>query len=90
MPFARFGEYLHKRSVLLASEQLSPEQRQSLGQAIMREEDDWFDWKASLEMRDSWLGLRQRPGVWLHRTQQRYSTCAASVPGKGRTGDVGE
>jgi hypothetical protein len=36
--------------VLLESEQLSLQQRQLLGQAIMLEEDDWFDWKAALEM----------------------------------------
>lgn len=63
MSFERFGEYLHERSILLESEQLSLQQRQSLGQAIMLEEDDWLDWKASLEMLDSWLGLRQETAV---------------------------
>lgn len=63
MSFKRFGEYLHERSVLLESDQLSPQQRQSLGQAIMLEEDDWLDWKAALEMLDSWLGLRQEAAV---------------------------
>jgi len=63
MSFERFSEYLHERSVLLETQQLSPQQRQSLGQAIMLEEDDWFDWKASLEMLDSWLGLRQEAAV---------------------------
>ncbi len=63
MPFDRFSQYLHERSVLLASEQLSPQQRQSLGQMIMLEEDDWLDWKATLEMLDSWLGLRQEAAV---------------------------
>ncbi len=63
MPFERFCQYLHARSVLLESGQLSPQQRQSLGQAIMLEEDDWLDWKASLDMLDSWLGLRQEAAV---------------------------
>lgn len=63
MSFERFGEYLHERSVLLETEQFSPHQRQALGQAIMLEEDDFFDWKASLEMLDSWLGLRQEAAV---------------------------
>ena len=63
MPFERFCQYLHERSVLLESDQLSPQQRQSLGQMIMLEEDDWFDWKAALEMLDSWLGLRQEAAV---------------------------
>jgi len=59
MRFERFGEYLHERSVLLEMGELSPEQRQALGQAIMQEEDDWLDWKAAKEMLESWLGLRQ-------------------------------
>ncbi len=59
MPLQRFSEYLHERSVLLETEQLSPQQRQVLGQAIMQEEDDWLDWKAAEEMLESWLGLRR-------------------------------
>ena len=59
MHFERFGEYLHERSVLLEAGELSPEQRQALGRAIMLEEDDWLEWKASQEMLESWLGLRQ-------------------------------
>ena len=59
MHFARFEEYLHERSVLLEAGGLSTEQRQSLGRAIMQEEDDWLDWKAAKEMLESWLGLRQ-------------------------------
>jgi len=59
MRFQQFGEYLHERSVLLESGDLSTEQRQALGQAIMQEEDDWLDWKAAQGMLESWLGLRQ-------------------------------
>jgi hypothetical protein len=59
MRFQQFGEYLHERSVLLESGDLSMEQRQVLGQAIMQEEDDWLDWKAVQEMLESWLGVRQ-------------------------------
>ena len=59
MRFEQFVEYLHGRSVLLEEGEFSAEQRQALGQAIMREEDDWLDWKASREMLESWLGLRQ-------------------------------
>lgn len=59
MRLQQFGRYLHERSVLLESGDLSTEQRQALGQAIMQEEDDWLDWKAAQEMLESWLGLRQ-------------------------------
>ena len=59
MHFDRFGEYLHERSALLEASQLEPSQRRSLGQAVMREEDDWLDWKAAQEMLESWLGVRR-------------------------------
>ncbi len=59
MHFERFGEYLHERSTLLEASQLEPSQRQALGQAVMREEDDWLDWKAAQEMLESWLGVRR-------------------------------
>jgi len=59
MRFQQFSEYLHERSVLLERDDLSAEQRQALGRAIMQEEDDWLDWKAAQEMLDSWLGLRR-------------------------------
>jgi len=58
MRFEHFSEYLHQRSVLLETGVLEPSQRQALGQAIMREEDDWLDWKAAQEMLESWLGVR--------------------------------
>lgn len=57
MSFDRFAEYMHARSELLASGDLNAVQKQSLGQALMREEDDWLDWKAAQEMLDSWLSL---------------------------------
>jgi len=57
MGFDRFAEYLHQRSLLLASDHLDTEQRRALGQAVMAEEDDWLEWKAAQEMLDSWLGL---------------------------------
>jgi hypothetical protein len=59
MSFERFSEYLHERSALLEASQLEPTQRQALGQAVMREEDDWLDWKAAEEMLENWLGVRQ-------------------------------
>ncbi len=59
MRFEQFSDYVHERSVLLKSGDLSAEQRQTLGQAIMQEEDDWLDWKASQEMLESWIGIRK-------------------------------
>jgi hypothetical protein len=59
MTLERFSEYLHERSSLLIREGLDAEQRTALGRFVMQEEDDWLDWKASSEMLDSWLGLRE-------------------------------
>jgi hypothetical protein len=59
MSLQRFNQYLHERAALLESTELTPDQRRVLGQTIMREEDDWLDWKAAQEMLESWLGLRQ-------------------------------
>ena len=59
MSFDRFDEYLHARSTLLTSGELSTEQKRNLGQALMREEDDWLDWKATQEILDSWLSINQ-------------------------------
>jgi hypothetical protein len=63
MPFSQFVGYLHEKSVLLERENFSPEQRRSLGQAIMQEEDDWLEWKASKEMLENWLGVRQEVAI---------------------------
>lgn len=59
MTFGRFDEYLRERSALLASPELDDVQRRILGQAIMREEDDWLEWKADREILESWLGIQQ-------------------------------
>jgi len=59
MQFKQFSEYLHERSVLLEKGELSPEQRLTLGRAIMQEEDDWLDWKVAQEMLEGWLGLHR-------------------------------
>lgn len=59
MDFLQFKAYLHERSKLLTDNSLSPHQRQVLGQAIMQEEEDCFDWKVAQEMLETWLGIRQ-------------------------------
>lgn len=63
MRFEQFSDYLHERSVLLESGDLSAEQRKTLGQAIMQEEDDSLDWKAAQEMLESWIGIRKEVTV---------------------------
>lgn len=59
MDFHQFNDYLHERSALLTGGTLTQEQQQTLGRAIMEEEDDWLDWKAAQEMLENWLGVRQ-------------------------------
>ncbi len=59
MNYGQFNQYLHERSALLRSEKISAEERQTLGKAVMEEEDVWLDWKVAREMLTSWLGLRQ-------------------------------
>jgi chromosome segregation ATPase len=63
MHFRQFDAYLHERSTLLTKNDISTTQRQKLGQAIMQEEDDWFDWKVAQEMLDNWLGLQREVRV---------------------------
>ncbi|MBI3957459.1 MAG: hypothetical protein HY328_01520 [Chloroflexi bacterium] len=57
MRYDQFDAYLHEHSQLLVSGALSDDERRILGQAIMQEEDDWLDWKSSIELLESWLGL---------------------------------
>ena len=59
MPFDHFKEYLHERSELIEKGNLSSKKHQILAQAVMREEDDWLDWKVAKEMLGSWIELRQ-------------------------------
>ena len=59
MNFRQFRQYLSERSALLVKGDLSDEQRQILGRSVMQEEDDLLDWKATREIFESWLGLRQ-------------------------------
>ena len=63
MGFQHFKEYLRERSALLVNGDFSDEQRQTLSRAVMKEEDDWLDWKVTRDMLDSWLGLRQEVGA---------------------------
>ena len=57
MRYDQFDAYLHERAQLLASGTLNDEERRIIGQAVMQKEDDWLDWKSSIELLESWLGL---------------------------------
>ena len=63
MQFEHFGEYLHRRSQLLTSGKLCGVEQTGLGQAIMKEEADWLEWKAAEEMLENWLGLSHEVGA---------------------------
>jgi hypothetical protein len=58
MRFEQFEQYLQERSKILETTPYLFQQK-SLGEAVMREEDDWLEWKARLAALDSWLGLQQ-------------------------------
>jgi len=58
MDYDQFNQYLKQRAALLQSTGVSPEQRQSLNQAVMLEEEDALEWKIAREMLQSWLGLK--------------------------------
>ncbi len=57
MTYAQFQQYLHERARLLESPELDLVTRRRLSQSVMSEEDDWLEWKAAMEMLESWLGL---------------------------------
>ncbi len=58
MSYEQFEAYLQIRANELLN---SP--NPTLNQALMREEDDAFDWKTALEMQSSWLGLQVEAGL---------------------------
>ncbi len=57
MKWEQFDQYTAARTTTLREANLTAEQRKTLSQAIMQEEDDWLEWKAAVEMRDSWQKL---------------------------------
>jgi len=61
MSFEQFTRYTSERTARLRSGEMSQEQRQILGQDVMRDEEDWLDWKVAEEMLESWLGLESEP-----------------------------
>jgi hypothetical protein len=58
MRYEQFDLYLARRSRLLTTNP-TPQ----LGQSILSDEDDAFDWKVAYEMLQSWLGLQKEIGL---------------------------
>ncbi len=50
MKWEQFDRYTSARTATLREADLTPEQRQTLSQAIMQEEDDWLEWKVMIDM----------------------------------------
>ena len=58
MSFEQFTRYTTERTARLRNLGDTPKEKlQILSQDIMRDEEDWLDWKAAEEMLTSWLGL---------------------------------
>ena len=57
MDFHQFQGYLHERSALLENKSLPAKQLETLNAAVMQEEDDWLDWKAT--------SLSRTPCLWI-------------------------
>jgi hypothetical protein len=63
MSFEQFTQYTAECTARLRNPgDMPPDKLQILSQDIMRDEDDWLDWKAAEEMLESWLGLRVESG----------------------------
>jgi len=58
--FEQFNRYTQERIQQLRQGNGWPEtQRLALAQAIMQDEQDWLEWKATEEILQSWLGLKE-------------------------------
>ena len=56
MSFEQFTRYTAERTARLRNPgEMSPEQRRALAEGVMRNEEDWLDWKATEEMLQGWL-----------------------------------
>jgi hypothetical protein len=59
MSFEQFTRYTEKRTEQLRqASNWSETQRSALAQAVMQDEQDWLEWKATEEFLRSWLGLQ--------------------------------
>ncbi len=58
MSFEDFSAYLKERSALLSNDQLDPQQKRRIAQAVMIEEEDWLDWKIARDFLEGWLSVK--------------------------------
>ncbi|MBI4771127.1 MAG: hypothetical protein HY784_12135 [Chloroflexi bacterium] len=59
MDFELFTRYTAERTAMLRQKADFPAaERQRLAQAIMQDEDDWLEWKATEGILQGWLGLQ--------------------------------
>jgi len=58
MSFEDFSAYLKERSALLSNDQLDPQQKRRIAQAVMLEEEDWLDWKIARDFLEGWLSVK--------------------------------
>jgi ribonuclease HII len=69
MSFEQFTRHTSERTARLRdSTNLSPDERRILSEEIMRDEEDWLDWKAAEEMLQSWLQSERSEQAALHST----------------------
>ena len=62
MSVEQFNRYTQERiQQLRQGNGWSEAQRLALTQAIMQDEQDWLEWKATEEILQSWLGLKEEP-----------------------------
>jgi hypothetical protein len=62
MSFEQFTRYTAERTARLRNPgDTPPEKLRILSEDIMRDEEDWLDWKVAEEMLESWLGLEAEP-----------------------------
>lgn len=62
MSFEQFTRYTAERTARLHNPgDTPPEKLRILSEDIMRDEEDWLDWKVAEEMLESWLGLESEP-----------------------------
>jgi hypothetical protein len=59
LSFEQFTRYTEKRTEQLRqTSDWSETQRIALAQAVMQDEQDWLEWKATEDLLRSWLGLQ--------------------------------
>jgi len=80
MNFTKFTQYLHERGAMLQSKELSLEQRQSLGRALMAAEDDWLIGKQPLKYCKAGRGFERGGNRKVLESADRYQENKKPAP----------